>query len=192
MGEYHELVKNTTAPSQLDELKAVKTATSTEPLTWPVAEIPSKDLELQPSENYRKIKAVIDEGIAASIAANLPMYMVKVWLPKTHLHEAKEIDVFLAEFLSGSNVNGVVSSEEYAALLNEYSPANEAYIAMHKKEIDALEAAELTADTSGKTIGRVAIARHRPAQSFKSGPNTYQDARKAAAHDVLDDEDDDK
>ncbi|HEY8886763.1 MAG TPA: hypothetical protein VIM31_04700 [Candidatus Microsaccharimonas sp.] len=187
MSEHHEpLIVDI---SQLDELEAAKAARSAESLMWPVAEIPSGDPELTRSENYLKAKATIDEGIATSIAAKLPRYMVKVWQKKTYLHDAKEIDITLSQYLGGSSISGIVSAKEYLDLLTEYNPINQAYLDLHKDEIALIEAAEPSIETTEQKIGRVATKTHKPIQTFEFGGKEYIDIQSVRAGDYIEKDD---
>jgi len=154
-----------------------------EQLSWPVAEIPQHDPEVQYGENYFKAKANIDEGIARSIADHSAHIMVKVWLKKTHLHDAKEIDMILNEYLSSGYLSRTVSSKEYVDLVNEYIPVVEAYDERHKSDIEAEN--ELQAASTEHAVASIALKASASSAKFESGQRTYSDWQSAAAHDDL-------
>jgi hypothetical protein len=184
MSEYHEPIEHNLDLVELAELEVAEAARHAAPLMYPVAEIPLEDPEIKRSENYLKAKGIIEAGIAASVAKGSSMYMVTVWIEKTHLHEAKNIDVPLGQYLGGSHLSKTVSKEEYGDLLAEYNPINVAYLELHKDEIAALEQQEATE----QKLGSVAAAIYKASPSFESGHQRYHDVQSAAAHDTLDDE----
>lgn len=170
--------------SVIDAMEAVEAAEAKQhakKLFWPVAEIPTADIQMKNGENYLKAKATIEEGIADSIARNLPQYMVKIWVKETQLHQAKRQEVPLSIFFA-SNAGGV-SSDEYRVLYAEFGPANEAYNEAHKDEIAQLEKAR--DDSLEQKIGGAVTKAVLPASAYEivRGALQFRDIASLVAHD---------
>lgn len=181
-------------PTEADFLAADADFDQSAELKYDVVAIPTTP-EKERSEQYSKAKTIIEEGIAASTAADLTMYVVQVWRKATHLRTGKEVEMTLSEFLS-ADLSTMVPSDEYGDLLNEYTQKNIDYAVQHGVNL-VKETAELVDDvvekkpptsSTSKKLGAVASKVYTPRASHGSGLKQYRDFQSAAANDYNEDD----